>query len=50
MKGGTVSYRSVMGINASIAKAVIFGQQYTQFINFILILYPVVKLHVPKYI
>jgi hypothetical protein len=50
MKGGTVSYRSVMGINASIAKAVIFDQQYTQFIKLILILYPVVKLHAPEYI
>ena len=39
-----------MGINASTTKAVILGQQYAQFINFILILCPVVKLYVPKYI
>lgn len=39
-----------MGINASTTKAVIFGQQYTQSINFILIPYPVVKLHISKYI
>jgi hypothetical protein len=29
LESGTVSYRSIMGINASTAKAVIFGQQYT---------------------
>jgi hypothetical protein len=36
MKGRPVSYRSVTGINASTTKAVIFGQQQTQFIYFIL--------------